>query len=1133
MSADETRLALDARLSTLSPEKRALLARKLAEKQATRSGATDRIAPRGSQGPARLSAAQELVWLHEQMTPGTAAYNVPVVRRVRGSLTVTRIEGAFAAVIARHEALRSAFIEIDGIPYQQTIESTSVRFTHRDLRNTPDEHRASLAESVLRNAATEPFDLAQGTAPRATLITLSDDESLLLFVFHHIAFDGGSIPIFLREFAQAYDGASLSDVTLHFADYAAWERSEAVASTIASADAYWHRYLEGASLALDLPTDAIASAHGLRPAARHIVIWPETVHDALRELAQPYQATPYSVLLAAFEVLLHRYTGQNDVVIGTPVSGRARAELEGTIGFLVDTLPIRGRFDDDPRFDEVITRARDAAIGAFEHRHGSVGPVLAGLDGATSDGAARMRAVLSYQEGSSTPARLGDAKLEPHGVELEAAKFDLLLSITQGTAGLRASVEYRSDLFHAETIARMLAHLEALILSAAASPSSRVSDLSMTSEAERATLAAWNETSSEYPRDALVHELFDEQVTRVPNAAAIVSERGTMSYADLASRATKIAQQLAAHGVKAGELVGLLADRTPGMVAAVLGILKAGAAYVPVDPRFPAERLQGMLADAKARVLVVEDNLLDVAATLTGDTRQLVIDADGVCTASGDTSPLGAPRHTDAGDAPAYVMFTSGSTGRPKGVLVPHRAIVRLVRNTNFAQFGDDERVLGFAPISFDASTLELWAPLLNGGCLVLAAPDVMDVEALADAIERHKVTTLWLTAALFQQMADSESLRRLHGVRQLLAGGDVLSPVHVQRVLDVLPNVRLINGYGPTENTTFTCCYTIPRPWSASRSIPIGTPIANTRALILDRHGRAAPINVPGELYAAGDGVALGYLNDARLSAERFVPEPGGEPSARAYRTGDRARWREGGTVEFLGRLDQQVKIRGFRVEPGEIETMLATHPQVQEAAVIARRVARGTSTEVQLSGYFVARAGEELTASELRRWLRARVPEYLVPAAMMRLDALPVGTTGKVNRSALPVISADENEDEHIAPRNDVERVIAGIFSEILNRDTVSAETSFLDLGGHSLLATRAVAQIGRVFRTPVTLRAFFENPTVSGIARRIVSAEPRPKQAETIAALFIKLQGMTPEQREQLRMEQTRAAQARITS
>ncbi len=729
-------------------------------------------------------------------------------------------------------------------------------------------------------------------------------------------------------------------------------------------------------------------------------------------------------------------------------------------------------------------------------------------------------------------ATLGGAALEPHVVELEEAKFDLPFG-HPGAGGLRASVEYRRDLLSEATVARMLEHLSAIVDAAAATPTARVSELPMMTRSEEQVLLAANDTASEYPRHALVHALFAEQAALTPYAPAVVSDSGTCTYAELDARSNAIAATLATHGVARGDLVGLAADRSVGMVAAVLGILKAGGAYLPLDPRYPAERLQVMLADSLARVVIVQGEG-DVPAIANGNAGPLSVirvDADSrLATDLPAADGVLAEDSRDSASAPAYVMYTSGSTGKPKGVMVPHRAIVRLVRNTNFAELGPDQRVLGFAPISFDASTLELWGPLLNGGCLVLAPAGVLDVAALADVIERHGVTTMWLTAALFQQMADSDALPRLRGLRQLLAGGDVLSPTHVARVLETLPQVRLINGYGPTENTTFTCCHTIARPWDTQRPVPIGTPIANTQALILDRHARLAPIGVPGELYAAGDGVALGYLNDARLTAEKFVTMPDG---VRTYRTGDRARWREDGTIEFLGRMDQQVKIRGFRVEPGEVEALIASHTGVQEAAVVARRVERGAVTEVQLAGYYVARRGVSLGATELRAWLRGNVPEYLVPSVLMRLETLPVGATGKVDRAALPAQAAGMDDEEHVVPRTDVERVVAGIFSEILDRKQVGVETSFLDLGGHSLLATRAVAQIAKVFRMPLTLRAFFESPTVAGISASLVRGEPRPGQASAIAGLLLKLQGMTPDEREQFKLEQSRAAQSRLSS
>ncbi|HEY1110997.1 MAG TPA: amino acid adenylation domain-containing protein, partial [Opitutaceae bacterium] len=632
----------------------------------------------------------------------------------------------------------------------------------------------------------------------------------------------------------------------------------------------------------------------------------------------------------------------------------------------------------------------------------------------------------------------------------------------------------------AATVARMLRCFETLLTGIVAQPDAAVSRLPLLTAAEREQVVSeFNRTATAYPRERTIAELFAEQVARSPDAPALTLRGQTLSYRELDTRAEALAVELRTLGVGPDVLVGVFFERSLEQMVALVAITKAGGAYVSFDPAYPAERLAFMLGDTQAPVILTSRAL---RPRLPAHSARVLCVDEARGSAAAPTPAIVPVRAT--ADSLAYVSYTSGSTGRPKGVAVPQRGVVRLVRETNFARFGADEVFLQFAPVAFDASTLEIWGALLNGGRLVIAPPGAVSLAELGELIELSGVTTLWLTAGLFHQMVE-EQIDRLKGVRQLLAGGDVLSATHVARALEKLPRTRLINGYGPTENTTFTCCHPIVAAPAPGRSVPIGKAIANTHVYILDREQQPVPVGVPGELYTGGDGLARGYLNRPELTAEKFVPDViGGEPGARLYRTGDLARWLPDGTVEFLGRIDRQVKIRGFRVEPGEIEAALAAHPAVKDCAVVVRSDATGAKA---LAAYLVAKEEPAPTSDVLRAFLAGKVPEYLVPSSFTVLPALPLNANGKVDIAALPATEGarPELQGGYVAPRDEIETQLAKIWSEILGVSPVGVQDRFFDLGGHSLLAVRMVAQIEKQLGRKLPVSAIFQRRTIAELA------------------------------------------------
>ncbi|HEY0015276.1 MAG TPA: amino acid adenylation domain-containing protein [Longimicrobium sp.] len=1032
--------------------------------------------------------AQERLWFLDRMDPGGTVYNLPAALRLTGVLDVAALERGLGEIVRRHEALRTTFAESDGRPVQVIAPFAGFALPVEDLSGREDAEREAEVRRRAAADAARPFDLAAGPLFRASLLRLADGEHVLLLCIHHAVSDGWSMGVLFRELSALYaafrDGAPspLAEPPLQYADYAAGQRERLRGDALDRQLAYWRRRLAGAPALLELPTDRPRPAvQSYRGATERIALGADLA-QALEAVARREGATLYMVLLAAFSVLLSKYAGTEDVVVGSPAAGRTSRDVEGLIGFFVNTLVMRTGLGGDPSFRELLGRVREGTLGAFEHQEVPFERLVEELAPERSLGHAPLvQAMFTLNEAAGFRGSLPGLEVADLDIDLATTKFDLALSLGADGDGLRGTLAYATDLFDRATIRRMAAHLSRVLGQAAAEPGVRLSHLTLLDEAERAQVVdGWNRTDAEYPSRRPIHQLFQEQAARTPDAVAATSGDRSLTYGALNERANRLAHHLVRLGVGPETRVGLCVERGLEMVVSILAILKAGGAYVPLDASYPAGRLAQMLADAEVRVLVAQES-----------TRAAVPVPQGVAVASVDgdarriaDQPAENPAAGVGARGLAYVMYTSGSTGTPKGVGVEHRGVVRLVRGADYADFGPDQVVLQAAPVSFDASTLELWAPLLNGGRVVLMPGETPSLEELGRAVMEYGVTTLWLTAGLFQVMVE-QRLDDLRGVRQLLAGGDVLPVEAVRRVRERFPAMRIINGYGPTENTTFTCCHTVPAGWSGG-PVPIGRPVSGTRVYVLDAALRPVPAGVPGELYAGGHGVARGYLGRPGMTAERFVPDPfGAEPGARLYRTGDRARWRPDGTVEFLGRVDTQVKIRGFRIEPGEIEAALRRHPSVVECAVVVRQdgARAGVPGEKRLVAYVVGGAD----ADALRGHLRASLPDYMVPAAYVALDALPLNANGKVDRRALPAPDFSA-ADAFVAPRTPVEEVLAGIWAQVLGRERVGAADNFFAIGGHSLLATRVVSRVREVFGVEVPLRAVFECPTVARLAERV---------------------------------------------
>jgi aspartate racemase len=1041
-------------------------------------------------GPAPLSYAQQQLWFLDQLEPGGAHYNLPMGLRVKGHLDLAVLQECLNQVVQRHEALRTHFEAVEGQAVQVIQPVASVEMPLVDLRGLVEPEREAQAQRLCVQESQRPFDLARDLLLRATVFQLGETDHILFLNMHHIASDEWSVYVLIRELKTLYHAfcegkpSPLPELPIQYADYAVWQRDWLRGEMLEKQLNYWKTQLEGAPALLDLPADRPRPAKQSYRGA--LMPWelPKPLSVALGELSRREGVTLFMTLLAGFQTLLHRYTGSDEILVGSPIAGRTRTEIEPLIGFFVNTLVLRGDLSGNPSFRTLIGRTREVALGAYAHQDLPFERLVEELHPERDlSHSPLFQVIFVLQNAPWEAAQLAGLEVTPMQIDSGTSKFDLTLLVRERGGALQAVVEYNTDLFEAETIRRMLGHYEILLEGIVANPDRRLSDLPLLTGVERQQLLVeWNQTKQDYPGNKCVHELFEEQVERVPEATAVIFEDRQLTYRQVNEHANQLARYLQGLGVGPETLVGICVERSLEMVVGLLGILKAGGAYVPLDPSYPKERLAFMLEDTQAPVLLAQSTLLDRIPTANARVIRLAL---GVTSWAQES-----PENLDPAVRPenlAYVIYTSGSTGKPKGVQVLHRGVARLVFGVEYARFDASRVFLQLAPISFDASTLEIWGALLHGATCVIAPSEVQTPQEIGQLVRNHQVTTLWLTSSLYNTVIDLTP-SALSSVSELLIGGEALSPLHVQRGLRMLPQTQMINGYGPTENTTFTCCYRIPMQFDRNAlSIPIGRPISNTQVYILDNRRNPVPVGVAGELHIGGDGLARGYVNCPELTAEKFIFNPfSGEPGARLYRTGDLARYLPDGNIEFLGRTDHQVKVRGFRIELGEIESVLTGYPGVREAVVAAREDVPG---DKRLVAYLMtSNGGEPPKVSELRSLLQAKLPEYMVPSAFVTLDRFPLTPNGKVDRKALPRPDLQSEPAGFVPPASATEKALANIWSEVLGIKQVGLHDNFFELGGHSLLATRAASRASAVFQVDLPLRMLFEHPALAGLAGQI---------------------------------------------
>jgi amino acid adenylation domain-containing protein len=1072
------------------------------------------------------SFAQQRLWFIDQLVPGNTFYNVPTALRLTGSLNLTALEQTFNEIVRRHEVLRTRFGIVEGqlvqvIPAESGANAPTftVDLPVIDLRELPIQQRELQAKQLVTEESQRPFNLATGPLLKLLLVQLDETEYILLLNLHHIICDDWSIGVLIRELTAIYTLACrdvahhtsppLPELPLQYADFAHWQREwlqeggTTHASPLQTQLAYWRQQLDSISV-LNLPSDRPKPAVQNYQGTTQFLELSPSLSKALKTRSQQEGATLFMTLLTAFQTLLYRYTHQKNIAVGSPIANRNRSEIEGLIGFFVNTLVLRTDLSGNPTFQELLGRVREVTLGAYAHQDLPFEKLVEELHPERSLSRHPLfQVVFGFENAPMEALELPGLTLNPMTIDFKTTRFDLEFHLWEGSEGfrslwgeqwnhadgIRGVVVYNTDLFDAATITRMVGHFKTLLEGIVANPQTRIADLPLLSPSEQhQLLVEWNDTHADYPHQC-IHQLFEAQVEQAPDAIVVIFEDQQITYRELNNRSNQLAHYLQKIGVNSEVLVGLCVERSIEMIVGMLGILKAGGAYVPLDSSYPQERLNFMIEDAQITLLLTEKKLVKQFEGFSN----LVICLDKNWETIAQQSRENSVDSLD-GDNLAYVIYTSGSTGKPKGVAVAHKAVNRLLFNTNYINIDSSDKIAQVSNTSFDAATFEIWGALLHGAQLVGISRDVtLSPPEFALQLRQKCISILFLTTALFQQVT-RDVPQAFSSLKYLLFGGETVDPRWVKKVIKKAAPERLIHVYGPTEGTTFSAFYWVQDVPESATSIPIGRPITNTQIYLLDEQLQPVPIGIPGELYIGGDGLARGYLNRPELTAERFIPNPfNNKQETRLYKTGDLACYQPDGNIKFLGRIDNQVKIRGFRIELGEVEAVLSQHPQVFQTVVIVQEDIPGDKC---LVAYIVPNqeqaptVGTQNFALRLRQFLKEKLPGYMVPSAYVVLDSLPLTPNGKVNRRALPAVdtlSLDPKED-YVAPRTTVEEKLARIWARVLGKQQIGIHDNFFELGGHSLLATQLTSRIRDAFQVELPVRHLFDAPTVATLAKHI---------------------------------------------
>ena len=1038
------------------------------------------------------SFGQKRLWFLDQLVPGHSFYNIHTAVPVSFPVDPGVLQRTVQEIARRHETLRTSFCQEHGEVTQVVHEEVLISVPVHDLTNQPTSQREQELMRLLAEQAHTPFDLGQAPLFRTALIQTEPGHYLFAVTIHHIVADAWSMGVFFRELGEIYRAfaqnrpSPLPELEVQYADFSVWQGEYLRGEVLRQDLEFWRKTLAGAEV-LNLPTDRPRPPVPSFRGASHQFVLPAPLIARLHRVTRQENCTLFMVLLAAYKILLYRYTAQTDLVIGIPVANRNMTQLEPLIGFFVNTVVLRTDLSGEPTALETVRRIRDAAVSAYAHQNLPFEKLVDDLR-PERDLSRNPLFQLTFQlhnEPGLRAAERADSARPTAVASRGTSNFDIAFDLWQEGDSIVAQLDYATDLFEPDTIRRMGRHYQQILHALAENGERRISELPMLTPAEMdQVLHVWNATTRAYPAESCIHTLFEDVARSTPGKEALRFQGRSLTYAELNRRADEVARVLRRFGVGPEVPVAICMDRCMEMVIGLLGILKAGGPYIGIDPRQPLVRVQQIVEDAGCRCIVsttAHGQLLGALGkeqVILDRVEAPVVNAVGTPAQEADW-PM--PKAQNA----AYICYTSGSTGQPKGVIITHRNVVRLVRNTNYIDIHPEDVFMLFAPLSFDASTFEIWGALLNGATLVVYPPETPSLSALGEFIQREQISTAFLTAGLFHQMVDAE-VEKLAGVHWLLSGGDVVSPRHVRRALEYPGRRVLINAYGPTEAATFATCHVMTHPDRVEAPLPIGRPVSNSRVYLLDGAMNPVPVGVAAELFIGGDGVGRGYLKRSELTDRCFVPDPfSTKEGARLYRTGDLARWRADGSIEFLRRIDRQVKIRGYRVELGEIEAALRRCPQVREAIVRAVDTPDGKL----VAAYVVA---PDLTDSlVLRRALETELPAYMMPAEFFLLPEMKLNANGKVDLASLPLCSAEglRRRERFVPPQTEVEQSLAPIWSEVLGiPDLGIYDDFFADLGGHSLLGTQLVSRIRSAFQIDLPLRTVFERPTISALAEAI---------------------------------------------
>ena len=1106
---------LSQRVANLSPEKRRILEMRLMGERAF--GDRAQIIPRRDPSETSLlSFAQQRLWILDQLESDSAVYNITRAFEIEGALELAVLQKALDAIVTRHATLRTVFAFEGGQPVQVIRESQSIDVSVVDLSDEPESGREKEIHRLLTEEARRPFDLSEDTMLRATLLRLGDEKHILLLVMHHIASDGWSIDILHRELATLYkafstgEAVSLPPLPIQYTDFAHWQRQWLQGEVLESQLSYWKEALSGELPVLELPTDHPRPAVQTFRGKRRPLVLPKILTDELKRLSRQEGVTLFMTLLAAFQILLHRYTDQDDIIVGCPIANRNRTEIEGLIGFFVNTLVLRSDMANTPTFKELLTQVSEVTQGAYDHQDLPFEKLVEELRPERDLSRNPLFQVMFvFQNVPRTPLELPGLKMKPLEVDPGTAMFELSLYMWEDAEGLRGFVEFNTDLFDSATIDRLVCHFKILLEGIVRDPGRSISDLPILTQDERhQLLVEWNTTRGDYPERSCIHDLFDTQARLTPDKVAAIFKGDRLTCRELNLRANQLAHYLQKLGVGPETVVGICVERSLEMVAGMLGILKAGGAYLPIDSTYPQERLAFMLRDSQVPVLLTHSRLLSKLPEIQARIISLDQDWEVIAQESNETPTSGATP-----DHPAYLIYTSGSTGTPKGVLGLHRgAVNRFHWMWHTYPFKAHEVCCQKTSLSFVDCVWEIFGPLLQGIPTVIIPDEaVKDPQLLVQNLASEGVTRIVLVPSLLRVILDAfdDLQNRIGHLSTWITSGETISEELVQRFKESMPDATLLNLYGSSE-VSADCTWYDTGGAELRHSIPIGRPIANTQVYLLDSSSQPVPVGVPGELHVGGAGLARGYFNRSELTKEKFISNPfvSGE---RLYKTGDLARYLPDGTIEFLGRIDHQVKIRGFRIEPGEIESVLIDHPAVKQSVVALREDDQG---ENYLVGYIVPKSQDKPSISNLVTYLRQKLPEYMVPSAFVTLDALPLTPSGKVDRRSLPAPEQKrpDLDQAYAAPRSELEQFLAQLWCNILHLDRVGIHDKFFELGGNSIQAARCVHKLQKELGTRIPIISVFEAPTVGEYTEylkksyRQVVGEKFPNEVIRLAGPFI---------------------------